>query len=146
MNHLKKTSLIICIGVFLTACGSTPEQQNAAMKPLAPAAARPISQAGTANNIKGVSVPPNLVCMVNDVFMNKEQIAVPFEGKTYYWCCEMCKNRIPLDATVRKAIDPATGKTVDKASAYIVITGNNSEVSYFESVATYKKFMQQPNR
>lgn len=44
---------------------------------------------------KGKNVPNNLVCMVNDVYMGKEQIEVPFEGKMYYGCCNMCKEKIP---------------------------------------------------
>ncbi len=144
MNHVTKTSLIIGIAVFLTACGSTAEQQAATITPPASAAAPALSQPGTVNYTKGDAVPANLVCMVNDAFMNKAQIAVPFNGKTYYGCCEMCKNRIPQDAAVRKATDPTTGNIVDKASAYIVITGNNGEVSYFESADTYKKSRQHP--
>lgn len=35
---------------------------------------------------KGDKVPNNLVCMVNDAYMGKEQLEVPFDGKMYYGC------------------------------------------------------------
>ncbi|MCF3111975.1 hypothetical protein LL912_24515 [Niabella sp. CC-SYL272] len=142
MNRFTKTNLIICIVLALAACNSTSKKQETTRQSPAAATAQALPQPGTANYKKGDPVPSNLVCMVNNAFMNKEQIAVPFNGKTYYGCCEMCKNRIPQDAAVRKATDPATGKVVDKAAAYIVITGDNGEVSYFESADTYKKLAQ----
>ncbi|MGJ7033027.1 hypothetical protein [Niabella hirudinis] len=142
MIHLIKTGLIISMAIFTTACGSGSEKQKATKVPAAPEAIQSSPQAGTGNYKKGDAVPSNLVCMVNNAYMGKQQIAVPFNGKTYYGCCEMCKNRIPQDAAVRKATDPVTGKPVDKASAYIVITGDNGEVSYFESADSYKKLAQ----
>ncbi|MGJ1432408.1 hypothetical protein ACR79M_13390 [Sphingobacterium spiritivorum] len=99
----------------------------------------PIALAGTVK--KGDHVPSELVCMVNDAYMGKEQIKVDFEGKIYYGCCNMCKERIPKDAAVRTAIDPQTMKSVDKASAYIVMIGENGEVAYFESKQTYDQFI-----
>lgn len=142
MNHFIKASLIICMAVFFAACGSSSEKQETTMPPAPLTTAAASQPSGTGSYKKGDAVPGNLVCMVNDAYMGKEQIAVPFNGNTYYGCCEMCKNRIPADASVRKATDPATGKRVDKASAYIVITGDKGEVSYFENAASYKKLAQ----
>lgn len=90
---------------------------------------------------KGKNVPNNLVCMVNDVYMGKEQIEVPFEGKMYYGCCNMCKEKIPKDSSVRYAIDPHSLKRISKADAYIVVIGNNNEVAYFENEENYRKFL-----
>lgn len=90
---------------------------------------------------KGDAVPSDLVCMVNDAYMGNKQLEVEVEGKMYYGCCEMCKTRIPQDATVRAAIDPYSLKSVDKATAYIVIIGNNGEVAYFENEENYSKFV-----
>ena len=87
-------------------------------------------------------VPSDEVCMVNDAYMGKKQFDVKFDGKTYYGCCEMCKERIPKDATVRLAIDPYSNKQVDKAVAVIAVTGNNGEVSYFESKDNYTKYLK----
>ncbi len=89
---------------------------------------------------KGDHVPSNLVCMVNDAYMGKQQLEVPFEGKMYYGCCKMCQERIPTDGTVRYAIDPHTLEEVDKATAYIVLIGDNGEVAYFENETNYQNF------
>lgn len=91
---------------------------------------------------KGDHVPSNLVCMVNDAYMGKQQLEVPFEGKMYYGCCKMCQERIPKDGTVRYAIDPHTLEKVDKATAYIVLIGDNGEVAYFENETNYQNFKQ----
>jgi YHS domain-containing protein len=55
----------------------------------------------------------------------------------------MCVERIPKDKKVREAVDPYTGKAVDKASAYIVMISNEGEVAYFENEENYKKFLAQ---
>ncbi|MCH5688793.1 hypothetical protein LWM68_33775 [Niabella sp. W65] len=80
--------------------------------------------------------------MVNDAYMGKKQFDVKFQGKTYYGCCEMCKERIPKDASVRVATDPYSHKQVDKAVAVIAVTGNNGEVSYFESKDNYDNYLK----
>ncbi|VDH15481.1 Uncharacterised protein [Algoriella xinjiangensis] len=95
------------------------------------------------NSKKGEHVPNNLVCMVNDAYMGKEQIEVPFEGKMYYGCCNMCKEKIPKDESVRYAIDPHSLKKISKADAYIVVIGNNDEVAYFESEENYQQFLKE---
>lgn len=91
---------------------------------------------------KGQRVPNDKVCMVNDAFMGKEQIEVPLDGKMYYGCCNMCKERIPKDEKVRYAVDPLTGGKVDKASSYIVLVGNNGEVAYFADEKNYQNFLK----
>jgi len=75
------------------------------------------------------------VCMVTDRVMGKPQIPVVVEGKTYYGCCEGCKSRLQKNRSIRYSTDPLTGKTVDKARAYIV-RGAQSEALYFESEQT----------
>lgn len=84
-------------------------------------------------------VEAKLVCMVNNQFMNKDQIPVQVEGKTYYGCCEMCKERLAKDVAARTATDPVTGNKVDKAKAVIAAFPDGS-VLYFESEETLKKF------
>ena len=92
----------------------------------------------TAND-KAVEVKPNLVCMVNDRSMAMEQIPVEVEGKTYYGCCPMCKDRLAKDESFRYAIDPVSGAKVDKAKAVIgALPG--AGVVYFESIANLEKF------
>lgn len=79
------------------------------------------------------------VCMVNDTHFPAPQIPVPIAGKTYFGCCEMCKGRLASDAVVRTAIDPVSGKQVDKATATIGALPNG-KVLYFESEKNLKSY------
>ncbi len=79
------------------------------------------------------------VCMINNQVFEKDQIPVQVQGRTYYGCCEMCKERLAKDAAAREATDPVTGKTVDKAKAVIGAQPDGS-VLYFESEETFKKY------
>lgn len=90
----------------------------------------------------GDKVPNKQVCMVNNAYMGKNQFEVPYDGKTYYGCCNMCVERIPNDETARKAKDPFTGKEIDKANAYIVLKDQQGNVDYFENEENYKKYSQ----
>lgn len=81
------------------------------------------------------------VCMVNNQVFAKDQIPVQVEGKTYYGCCEMCKERLAKDVEARTATDPVTGKKVDKATAVIVAQTDDS-VLYFESEETLAQYQQ----
>ena len=90
----------------------------------------------------GDKVPNKQVCMVNNAYMGKDQFEVPYDGKTYYGCCNMCVERIPNDETAHKAKDPFTGKEIDKANAYIVLKDQQGNVDYFENEENYKKFSQ----
>jgi YHS domain-containing protein len=83
-------------------------------------------------------VDPKTVCMVNEMAMGKEQIAVEVDGKTYYGCCEMCKNRLATDDSKRVAIDPISGKEVDKAEA-VIGAQEDGRVFYFENEENLKK-------
>lgn len=86
-----------------------------------------------------VRVDAKKVCMVNEASMSNDQIPVKVEGKTYYGCCAMCKERLEKDAAIRSAIDPVSGKTVDKATAVIgALPGG--KVLYFESDTNLKKY------
>jgi YHS domain-containing protein len=76
----------------------------------------------------------NLVCMVNDMYMGKEQIPVEVSGKTYYGCCPMCKERLEKNPEARSAVDPVSGKKVDKATAVIGRAADDAVV-YFETAA-----------
>ena len=81
----------------------------------------------------------SLVCMVNDMDMGKAQIPVTVEGRTYYGCCAMCKERLTKDAAVRSAIDPVSGKSVDKAKAVLGKRPDGS-VLYFESEKNLREY------
>jgi YHS domain-containing protein len=79
------------------------------------------------------------VCMVNNQVFEKDQIPVVFENRTYYGCCEMCKERLAKDSAARTALDPVTGKQVDKATALIAALPNGS-VLYFENEASFERY------
>jgi YHS domain-containing protein len=79
------------------------------------------------------------VCMVTDMYFGKKQIPVAQGGKTYYGCCENCKETLSKDAKARTAVDPVSGRKVDKATAVIAARGDNSVV-YFESKKTLEQY------
>lgn len=81
------------------------------------------------------------VCMVNNQLFEKDQIPISVEGKTYYGCCEMCKERLAKDAAARTAVDPVTGKKVDKAKAVIAALPDG-KVLYFESEKTLAEYQK----
>lgn len=84
-------------------------------------------------------VEAKMVCMVNNKAFDKAQMAIEVDGKTYYGCCPMCKGMLEKDAAQRSAIDPTTGKAVDKASA-IIGADADGNTYYFESQDNLKKF------
>ena len=74
------------------------------------------------------------VCMVNNRFLNSNQIAVPQNGKTYYGCCEGCVKMLNEDSTTHFTYDLLSGEQVDKAIAFIIgKPGTYEEVLYFKS-------------
>ncbi|HEX4959796.1 MAG TPA: TRASH domain-containing protein [Thermoanaerobaculia bacterium] len=79
------------------------------------------------------------VCMVNDQLFEKDMIPVQVGEKTYYGCCAMCKDRLTKDAAARTAVDPVTGKSVDKATAVIGAQADG-KVLYFESEKTMAQY------
>lgn len=137
---LKILSIVALAAVLVTSC----ESKKAEIKTEV-AKNKIVTKEMVQNNDpeKGKNVPNNMVCMVNDAYMGKEQIEVPFEGKMYYGCCNMCKEKIPKDESARYAIDPHSLKKISKADAYIVVIGNNNEVAYFENEGNYQKFLKE---
>ena len=86
-----------------------------------------------------VVVQSKMVCMINNHSMGNEQIPVEIDGKTYYGCCAMCKEKLAKDEESRYAIDPVSGKKVDKAKAVIgALPG--AAVLYFENEANLEKY------
>lgn len=83
-------------------------------------------------------VPTENVCMVNDRDMGKPQIPVEVDGRTYFGCCAMCKEKLETQAAVRTAVDPVTGKKVDKARA-VIARNQDGAVLYFENAASFER-------
>jgi len=81
------------------------------------------------------------VCMVNNTLFPKDQIPVPVDGKTYFGCCEMCKGRLTQDASIREAVDPISGKPVDKAKA-VIGAKPDGKVLYFENEKTFSAYQK----
>jgi len=81
------------------------------------------------------------VCMINNQDMGRDQIPVTVENKTYYGCCEGCKKALTEKPETRVALDPLSGKTVDKATAVIAAKADGS-VLYFESEKSFEEFLK----
>lgn len=94
----------------------------------------------------GDEVPTEFVCMKTDEYREMRQLEIFFEGRAYYGCCDKCQELLTTNASMRSAIDPFTSETVDKATAYIVLTGNNNKVMYFASEENYRRFLAQDGR
>jgi YHS domain-containing protein len=82
---------------------------------------------------------PSLVCMVNNTYMGKAQIPVEVEGKTYFGCCPMCKERLAKEPDTRTAVDPVSGEKVDKAAA-VIAKDADGNVLYFASQANLRNY------
>ena len=88
---------------------------------------------------QAVPVESKSVCMINDRSMTTEQIPIEIDGKTYFGCCPMCKERLAKEPSTRQAIDPVSGKVVDKATATIgALPG--AAVLYFENGENLRKY------
>ncbi|KAA2224312.1 hypothetical protein [Chryseobacterium sediminis] len=137
---IRNTFIIIFSAVALSACTQEKSKKINTEQPTMTQQMKPELSGKFA---KGDRVPNETVCMVNNAYMGKKQIEVPHDGKMYYDCCEMCVERIPKDKTAREATDPFSGKTIDKADAYIVLISDEGEVAYFENEENYKRFLAQ---
>ena len=93
-------------------------------------------------NGKLTRVETKTVCMINEHAMGKDQIPIEIEGRTYYGCCDMCKKALAADATKRAAVDPVSGKQVDKATA-VIASQEDGRVFYFENEANLAKHNKQ---
>lgn len=90
-------------------------------------------------NSSPATVPPNTVCMMNNMVMGGPQTPVEIAGKTYFACCPDCVRRLENEVEVRMAVDPETGRQVDKASA-VILQGEGGAALYFESLESATRF------
>src|SRR5690554_798360 len=134
IGKLKYIGILFLAAVLFTACNNLESKETETK----------VDISSVAPTI-GDHVPNNLVCMVNNAYMGVQQLEVPFEGKMYYGCCEMCQDRIPKEEEVRVAVDLYSLKEVDKADAYIVLVGDRGEVAYFENERNYKQLLAKSN-
>lgn len=81
------------------------------------------------------------VCMINNRFMNSDQIAVPLNDKTYYGCCEGCVKALKDDSITHYIADPLSGEQVDKAIAFIIgKPGSKEDVLYFKTATNAREY------
>jgi YHS domain-containing protein len=93
------------------------------------------------SNTAVTKLPNKQVCMINNRFMNSDQIAVPIDNKTYYGCCEGCVKALNEDSTTHYTADPLSGEQVDKASAYIIgKPGSKEDVLYFKTETNAREY------
>lgn len=88
-------------------------------------------------------VEAKFVCMVTNQSYDTPQISVEVEGKTYYGCCPMCKEKLANDPAMRSAVDPVSGNSVNKADA-VIGSGSNGMVYYFENEENFQKYANGP--
>jgi YHS domain-containing protein len=136
-----RIAFTVCMAALAAACNQPPTD-TAASSPSAPALASAPTPAPTPAASKSVLsrvTEPSKVCMVNDQYMDKEQIPVAVGTKTYFGCCAMCKEKLEKSDAARTAIDPVSGARVDKATA-VIGRDDSNKVYYFESEATMRRF------
>jgi YHS domain-containing protein len=92
-----------------------------------------------ASGEKVKQVEAKYTCFINKKHFDKPQTEIIVNGKKYYGCCENCASQLTQDPSTRVAIDPVSGKEVDKADAVIGMdkAGN---IYFFQSEDNLKKF------
>ena len=133
---------IVCalaMAALAVACSQPPTDTTVtSSEPLPVSTASVATSAATPSPLSRV-LEQSKVCMVNDQYMDKEQIPVPVGGKTYFGCCPMCKDKLEKNEAVRMGVDPVSGARVDKATAVIARDASN-KVYYFENEQTLRRF------
>jgi YHS domain-containing protein len=84
-------------------------------------------------------VSPKHICFINKTRFDRTLKSVVVDGKTYYACCDDCVAKLKEDPEARVAIDPVSGKEVDKAAAVIGVD-KNGKVYFFENRENMKRF------
>ena len=85
------------------------------------------------------------VCMMQDTVLGTPGLPIEHNGRTYFGCCPMCKAKIATEPDrFTTAIDPVSGRKVDKATAELLSVG--TAVLYFESAANRARFLADLNR
>lgn len=127
----------LVVGLTLVACSRPSAESGAPPSPSAVASNAKAPTSGAAALVRVAN--PAEVCMVNDQYMGQPQIPVQVADKTYYGCCAMCKEKLEKQEAARTAIDPVTGKRVDKSVA-VIGKNEKGKVFYFESEATLAQY------
>lgn len=86
-----------------------------------------------------IRVESKYICMINNERFKKVQTPVIVDGKTYYGCCRMCEQTLNKDPQSHFAMDPVSGRSVDKATAVIGVSPDGSAF-YFENEANMNSY------
>ena len=89
------------------------------------------------DKLSGQVLDRSMVCMVNDRVMGQPQLPVEVGGKTYYGCCAGCVSRLNRDRKARVAVDPVSGRDIDKS---VILRGERGQALYFESTETARRY------
>ncbi|HSK04679.1 MAG TPA: hypothetical protein VK932_25690 [Kofleriaceae bacterium] len=141
---------ILVIGLSACSRDSGSPSQAASQTQAAQAAQAPQPQAQTAQTAQAAQLPSgltrvtdsSLVCMVNDQYMGRPQIPTVVEGRTYYGCCAMCKEKLEKQPEARIARDPVSGEEVDKSKA-VIAQDSTGKALYFASEDTLRRYGRQ---
>lgn len=97
----------------------------------------PVLTASNGEKVKEVNA--KYVCFVNKRHFDKPQTAVVVDGRKYYGCCQHCIQKLSEDPNSRIAVDPVSGRELDKAGAVIGVD-NAGNVYFFQNADNLKKF------
>jgi YHS domain-containing protein len=125
------TKLFLISILLVSACSKESAPPPTASEPAAAAVTLPAGMSRVTD--------ASQVCMVNDQFMGRPQIPVAVEGRTYFGCCPMCKDKLEKQPEMRTAQDPVTGEPVDKAKA-VIVQDSAGKVLYFASESTLARY------
>lgn len=142
---IKHVIIIVFVGFALMGCKTEAKKTKITEAPRPATAQTKVEEAQpkmeiTQNYQVGSQVPNELVCMVNDAYMGKLQMAIPVNGKTYYGCCQMCVKTLNDNEQARTGVDPYSGQPIDKTEAFIVVMNNDGRVAYFESRSNFLSY------
>lgn len=95
----------------------------------------------------GDKVPGVLVCMNEDKLQFHESTGVVYEGKTYYFCSQVCFNHLVKHFTeVAIVSDAHTGDLINKADAIIGFKEKyKPELVYFKNIENFNQYYEKNN-
>ncbi|WP_421773833.1 hypothetical protein [Gracilimonas sp.] len=129
MSYSKALSAAF-LAIILCVCSAAPSFAQADTET---ADVKPTQQ----ETLKLVEV--RFVCLMTDRSFDEEQIPVNIDGIIYYGCCNNCVKNLKEQEENRYAVDPVSKKRINKATAVIGASADNS-VYYFESEENLKRF------
>lgn len=138
-GFLRRTTLALGTVVLTGLSGCRQQDDSGVATRGSVASVAPAAPSRAESQAALVRVASENVCMVNDQDMEKPQIPVVVGGKTYFGCCAMCKEKLEKNASARTAVDPVSGKAVDKAGA-VIARNEAGNVFYFESEETLRRY------